>query len=410
MSIFGNFLSDNRGNVMMLAGGCIVTVMLGSAIAVDYAQALAVKKQLQANLDMAVLQGAKSTTDPSTHAAKAFDSLTDQLAAIADIDVVERSFALSDSGTTLTAEATVRVDMSFMDVFGVSTMDVGTNSGVSWSSGLGDSAGCVYLTDPRNTGLEMDDGGSFTTDCPIHINTRGTAIEIEDGGIAEFSQICANGHLEVEESTITPSSIDRSCEVIVDPFAGMAGPSELQGSCTTSSSKNARNGTTIVLSPGVHCGKVTAKNNGVIELEPGNHYFKSGLELESGGTLTGDDVLVILDIGIEEYEWEGIVDLTGRQTGDHKGFVIYAEDYAGSSNSIEIEEGAVFNAEGVIYLPNTKIEIDDEINTIVTRSILVTDRIEMDDGGSFVFKMKEESDTPLPDALTSGVKNLRLMY
>ena len=189
----------------------------------------------------------------------------------------------------------------------------------------------------------------------------------------------------------------------------LAPPTIANQGCSQNSDISVAAGNTERLAPGVHCGHVQIANGGSVELDAGEHVFRGGLNAANGSEISGDDVLMVFERAHDVYTLDGKLDVKGRTSGEFRGFVFYHEDYRGNSNSIDIGPQADFNAEGLIYLPNTNMRISADVNELVTRSILVTDRIELSGNASFTAVANEQSTTPLPDALlATDASNLRL--
>ncbi|SOE08608.1 putative Flp pilus-assembly TadE/G-like protein [Hoeflea halophila] len=400
------FSQDRSGNFSLMAAILMLPLILAAGLAVDFSRLVNAKYHAQGAVDAAALAAANNP------------HMTDE-----ELSTLARQYLvgnMSGEGEYKQSDISVRrngtgtVDVSFNAVLNPFFMQVADYPklafGVSAAATLGgasaENTGCVFLTDPRNTGLNMTDSSKFITNCVIMITTRGTAIKTGSSARAEFSGICANGSISASPGTLTPSEKLDSCSVVVDPFGGMSPPRELASSCISSGSSTG-SGQVKSLSAGVHCGMVTVSNNGTLNLKPGIHYFKAGLDLQGGGTLQGEDVLIALDKSVSTYTLSGKLNVTGLQSGSYKGFVIYHQDFSGSSNSIVVGPAADFRADGVIYLPNTNMKISTAVNELATQSILVADRFELQGNASFHAKIDTRSKTPLPD-LIGGEGNLRL--
>lgn len=400
------FLQNEDGNFVMVGALLTVPIIMALGMSVDYSRMLNAKNEAQIGVDSAALAAARepSMSDEEVRAlAKSFVMSN----VIGNDDVDSESITVTRSADgAVTVSLDTELPTEFMQVAGYPSMSINVSAVAAMdgdpSTITGNDSGCVYLTDPRNTGLKMEDDSRFSTNCAIMINTRGKAIDISDDAQAEFESICAQGSISATPGSLTPQQKDNDCDFVLDPFEGMAQPAELSAACSTSAKLNVNNNDDISLSPGVHCGAVTVNNKGTLELEPGTHYFKGGLDIHNGGTLTGDDVLVALNKGVYKYNISGTLDISGRKTGDYAGFVIYNEDFKGNSNRIIVGKKASFNAEGLIYLPNTSMLLDTSINEHASQSILVADRFELSGDAAFHARIDATSEVPIPSNIGGG--------
>jgi hypothetical protein len=406
-----NFLRDTSGNFAISGAIAAVVTITLVGMAIDLSRLDSARSHAQNAADLAALAAAKET-----------DMTNDQLKEFA------RAFFLANKageGEYKAGDIEVKrekdgvVNVSLDAVLHSTFMKIGDfpslNFSVEAAAVLGDQStsnmGCVYLTDPRNTGLKMSGSSGFSTNCVIMITTNGKALDLRGSATATFAGICANGSISAATGAVTPDRKIDDCTVVVDPFAGMSPPTELSAGCLGTIAIEIKGGESASLPAGVHCGKISVANKGLLELEPGVHYFKAGLDVHGGGTLEGDEVLLAFDKAIDTYTLSGKLDVNGLKSGDYKGFVIYHEDYSGNSNKIIVGANASFRADGVIYLPNTNMRLYTATNDLATQSILVADRFELEGNAAFHAKIDKTSMTPLPEADLSVVKKQsRLVY
>ena len=113
---------------------------------------------------------------------------------------------------------------------------------------------------------------------------------------------------------------------------------------------------TRVLAPGVHRIDFEIEGTGILRLQPGEHVFCNGLEIEGNGRLLGDDVLLMFTKGSSlSVSDNAFVSLSGRRSGNWAGFVMVSTRdnnknfYIGSSN--------VDKLLGTIYLPLARLSV-----------------------------------------------------
>lgn len=394
-------------------GLVIFLFLIAMGISIDFLRANRAQGELQSSLDAAVLAGVAADGAMAVEKANSVFSQSLQ----ASLKILDEANINSSFGAGVPdgfqGTASTSINTLFLGVIGRQSIPIDATAravlGVA-DELLTAEMGCVFLTDPVHIGLEMQGGSDFQADCTLQITTDTRAIVIGGGSNAELGGICAIGSIEVNSGTLTPSNVIPGCIPTVDPFGGLAAPTETLGGCATTDNF-AISANNFDLAPGIHCGLVTVLNGGEVTLEEGIHIFRGGLDINAGGTVLGDDVLLVFEEVIDDYNINGTLDVSGLQTGDYQGFVIFHEKYFGTSNSLNLANGSSFTAEGVIYIPNTHIIVKTNANELATRSILVTDRFELDNNASFKATILETSTTPLPLALTetTGVGFPRLV-
>ncbi len=402
------FARNNAGNITILFALCSLIVLGAAGLGIDSLYRANVRSHVQESLDAAVLAGAKKDTGKIATAQRIFDAAINDPSSPISSTRVNVSFNATDNGGV---SGTVVADPAvwLLGAAGILPDQITIESGAEWGNYSSDVLGCVYLTDHVNTGLDMEDSSNFEADCAIQIWTTNTAIEIDDSATARFELICARGTLDVDGGTLLPTTIDGECVPVEDPFEMLAPPAEITGLCNSNADVTVTNGQTVPLSSGVHCGLVTIESGGELALAAGIHQFRGGLNVDTGGLLSGVDVLAAFDRSIPTYRIDGDVNISGLVSGPYQGFVLYHDDYLGGSNEILIGPNANFVAEGVIYLPNTNFKMQSNVNEFATHSILITDRFELEGNASFRAVVQTNGPVPLPhDSLAVGFTGLRL--
>lgn len=395
MRAIRNFHHDQRGSVAIMFVVGSVMMILAIGIAIDSWQRAVVRNHVQNALDAAVLVGARANADKVGAAKQAFFSNLKTAAPKIEQSALKPAFVALPSGG-ISGQIDVDVDPFLVQVAHITPDALNVVATADFATTTSQSGGCIFLTDPKNTGLNMTGNSSMVADCSLQITTKNTAIELSGNASAEFQSICANGTIDAPNGNLTPNVKLLNCTPIVDPFAGLPEPNELKQACDSNNDLKLKNKQSSSLIAGVHCGEVVINSGGSLELLPGTHVFRGGLEIKNGAELFGKDVLIILVQENDDYKFFGNVKVSGLQSGFYRGFVMYHADYSGSSNTVDIGPKANVTLEGVIYLPNTNIDIKTNLNEFATRSILVTDRLEISGNGSFTASVTSTSPTPLP--------------
>ncbi|MEM1396265.1 MAG: pilus assembly protein TadG-related protein, partial [Pseudomonadota bacterium] len=400
----------------MLFAFSLLTLSVAVGGAIDYSRAADAKRRLQDALDSAVI--AAAVTPPGgnvgTRATNAFNLAISQSGLGAEVSGLTPNLP-SAGASEFGADASAGFETAFLGIIGIDELPIQAEARATPITGgryASAEHGCVYFTDPKNRGLEIENGGKFEADCTVHLWTRGNSVKVHNGGELAVGGVCARGSFEIASGAIAShTGSTPGCNLILDPFSNMQDPAESEGGCTRSGTYVINNGQSETFGEGINCGKVIVKNGGTLTLAAGIHTFKGGLQIDEGGEMNGEDVLVVFKRQTNEYDINGKLDIEGRRSGEYQGFVIFHEDYSGNSNRVNIGQNAYFVADGVIYLPNTRIWLYSQVQKFATRSLLVTDRIKISANASFTATIVSESDTPLPNGIgESGVVNARLSF
>lgn len=182
--------------------------------------------------------------------------------------------------------------------------------------------------------------------CLVHSNQD---VVLDGGSALSAGAVQASGSAK---GNITPGA-SVGAPVQPDPFASL--PTKSNAACVDSGKLKADRGVTTNVPAGVHCGKWEASKGAVLHLGPGEHYFRGAeLNIKDDSKLYGRDVVLIFDGKSKlKFQDQAIVDLEGRKSGTHAGFLIVTDrDHA---NDLEIWSDSVDNLLGVIYAPAAKL-------------------------------------------------------
>lgn len=205
-------------------------------------------------------------------------------------------------------------------------------------------------------------------DCLIHSNED---VVVEGSSWLQAGVVSA---VSAASGRITPSAVLGAAEV-PDPFADL--PTGTNKPCSTVGKLVSLLTTT--LPAGVHCGKVEVASGGRLTLAPGEHYFRgSELNVKENGLLYGRDVVIFLDKGSKvSFQDTAKVDLEGRETGPHAGFVLIADRK--NSNDVEIWSDNVDNLLGTVYVPGSRLVVmgDERVAEDSDWTVVVAEEIQL---------------------------------
>jgi Flp pilus assembly protein TadG len=131
-----DFCSAQSGNVALTFGIAIIPIMCGVGAAVDYSRANDVKVKLQSAVDSTALMLSKeAATDTSSqlqsNASKYFLAMFNP-SGVQNVSLT--ATYSSTGGTNIVVNGSALVPTTFMQIFGVNTMEVGSSSTVRWGS------------------------------------------------------------------------------------------------------------------------------------------------------------------------------------------------------------------------------------------------------------------------------------
>ena len=121
------FATSERGSISIMAGIAAIPLLVAGGAAIDFERAVNAKAQLLVSLDSAALYAASlPTTDPTalTTAAQMYVQQNYHN----NGDAVLSNFAITTSGTTVTATGQVKLTNYFMSIVGIPTTTVVANS------------------------------------------------------------------------------------------------------------------------------------------------------------------------------------------------------------------------------------------------------------------------------------------
>lgn len=204
--------------------------------------------------------------------------------------------------------------------------------------------------------------------------------------------------------TITPAP-QTDAPIIDDPFSSMS-ISPPGGICSPLDLVSEL--LPIVLTPGVHCGNITAIKSAQITLLPGDHYFQKGsLVLQDQSTLSGDNVVLVFGKDAKfQFKDTSQIRLKGRRQGSYAGFVIATT--RDNTNSFEISSSAARELLGTVYIPNAELKINGNAKVADQSAwtVVVSKSIKLVQNPSLVInKNYAGSSVPVPSGVGNKAKS-----
>jgi hypothetical protein len=344
---FVRFWRDRRGNFATLAAVLIVPLVMLAGGATDYARSSTAKTEVQQALDQAVMQVIRlPASERQAKGVLAFRSVPLRLTQ-ADDPV----FTTDPVNGTVSAVTLARVPTAFLSMAGIPRLIVKVEA----SAGLDAPQVGRCLTILAGSTPTV---ASFNTAKVIGANCL---LDLQSTGSPNFnSSTVSTSELCVRSTTVTNSgstltNLKTSCTSSAPAVTVPTAPTI--GSCVVNN--RTLNGGTLTLSPGTHCGSLTADGTAVT-LSPGTHVIRQGSwTIRTGGSLTGVGVTIYFDdASALTLASLTSLNLSAPTSGAQQG-VLFSEDLTNFSSSLNINtRPANSKLTGLIYLPKRTLNIN----------------------------------------------------
>lgn len=415
-----SLLSNIRGNIAAVTAIAFVPIAGAAVMAVELTLASAERSQLQAIVDSAALAGATEMAIPAR------DAVGIQATAEA---FASEAYSKTSSPTPVTFTANVNryeriITVSAMGsrrpMIGIPGIGSTSLTASATAESLQNVPLCVLQTNYQPpvktakflarvgvaavTGFDLFDQAKIRAGgCLIHSNER----------------IAANDRAEIEASrvqavTAATGQINPTANVgalkIEDPFTTLnLNPKSMAG-CQPLKRITIGAGQTYIMPPGVHCEKIDVLSNGVLQLQPGEHFFFGDLDFNDNASLLGDDVVLIFG-PLYKFNFGGNtrVELSARKAGPLAGFLIAT--HPTNYQSFTISSNNVRQLLGTIYIPRAELIIsstgsvaqESAWSVIVARAITMTNNPVLVINSDYV-----NSGVPVPDGVGPSEATPRL--
>ena len=161
--------------------------------------------------------------------------------------------------------------------------------GMKWLM-LIEPAMCMIALDANGTKSTGNSDAINASNCLVQVNSNNNdAVDMSGSTTIKTAENCFVGKLHTYSPSSVSPAADATCNVLVDPFAGLAKPTI--GACDYNKYKAPNNST---LSPGVYCGGLTISST-TVTFAPGLYIIKDGdLNASGTSTMTGNGVTFFL--------------------------------------------------------------------------------------------------------------------
>jgi Putative Flp pilus-assembly TadE/G-like len=384
---------NTSGSVANVFAIALVPVLVSVGAAVDYLRMADLQNDLQATADIAALSGAAAQAETHAvrkdHAAKSFQANKPAGVAmlVPDISIV---------GDTIKVSATAKLNMSLMQLAGISEAEISAHSTAAFGSVP--SSACLIALEPSDKEAVLINSNSriIATDCDIQVNSSNSQAMFGNSiGNATAQKICVKAG-----STFSPTP--SRCPAIADPLHALPVPSEADDPCDYNdlSISGSR-----ILDPGVYCGKTELNAGANVTFRPGIYVMRNGeFILNSNSRGAGDGVMFYLT-GTNNprfnFNSDSHVDFSAPTSGTYAGIAFFQQRGATADFSI-LNSDSTSSLEGVVYLPSTPVHLNSfgSLSASTPWTIIIADKLEVNSGSTLRVNANYAASTvPVPAGL-----------
>ena len=390
------FRQCTRASVVTIFALAMPVLAVAVCGAVEITEVVRTKAQLQVIVDGAALAGAQQlTTDRSLATSERARLAADAQAVAVAPNWTITTGAQADSKTGSMRVAQDAVRPSF---FGSLLPPGGFHLTVSATAAAkGSLPLCVLGASSAGPDVVALDKSAVVTaaNCLVQSNA---GIQVKDG-----AYLSAGSTRSVAGATgsISPAPVT-DAPAVSDPFASLS--IVIPGGCK--GEKLELDSGTTVLSPGVHCDKLTLSGSALVMLSPGEHYFTGGgFDVQDNAQIAGADVVMIFKGQYKmKFKDAATLSIEGRKSGLYAGFVLITDRSFKGNFSISSDRARKLY--GTIYLPTATFDVSGSNNKVADQSpwtIVVASKLKVSDSANLVINSNYAgSVVPVPNGVGSG--------
>jgi Flp pilus assembly protein TadG len=373
------FPRDRRGVVAPLVITLLPAALGGTALAVDAGFFYVQDQRVQVAADAAAMGVSKilasnpTTAQMQAAALQAVDDMTGGNMA----GTIQTPISVTQTSTGVTVTVSSKSNDFFGGALGVVAPTLSTTAVVKQiSSSSASGTSCVLALNTSSTAVEVSGGATVTLDSGGNCAVRSNGgFLVTGGGTLVTAGLYTGGTIVNNWATIKNSSGGTPTEVqndgtLTDPYLSNTALQTALTTVATSSTSNVPSpggGAKITLSPGYY-GSWNVSNGTTWTLNPGTYYVNGSFSTGGGATITGTNVTIIVS-GAINFAGGSTITLSAPTTASGVG--IAGIVIAGSTSSTtSLTGGASSKLTGVVYLPNSTVDISGGTNTGSTGTCL----------------------------------------
>jgi Flp pilus assembly protein TadG len=414
------FFKSLRGNISIGVALTFIPFAMLTSAAVDMANAVRMKAELQSAADAGVLSAAISLSAGKSDNDKvkvANDTFYANLSPKLLASLVATPITTIDFPTKK-VHMTVQVETrQVLTKFFAETMKLGVEATANVEKG---NPICMMAMN-KSLDKALNIQGSATISakgCAVHANSSSDLGLYQTGtATAEAETFCVYGGYSGAPGTFRPTP-ETNCYREEDPAASTFAAA-MAVTDTTTCKALADNPspvkTDMTITPGVYCGGLKIFS-GTVTMQPGTYVIRNGeFEVRAGATLTGNGVTILLvgDSTTRYINQGGAnMQIMAPTNGPWAGFVIAQEPASIPTKTNQITGGGLMDINGVVYFPTQPLLVtgNGEIGDYSSLFAILADTISVQGTGTLIIHISNEySSLHLPELPTSK-DQVRLSY
>lgn len=405
------FARSERGSIALPFALVLPVLAMSTGAAVDFASRADEHRRLQIVADSASIAALRKLPDTAaaTQAAIAVGGANRQLGDVITSSDVEfgtwSDGAFSPGGENsairVTASRTADKGNAFKGIFSgtLPFFDGDISANATVMSGGGTDPICILILDPDgNDALDIDpDAQIVAPDCAVRVNSdhRG-AVEIGSGAVVDVASMDVVGGVSLSRRAtlaVTPST---GVSSFADPYADL--PEPRNDDC--GGAKRIRDTTTTITAEFAFCDGLVL-DNAHVTLEPGVYVIKDEFTMKNGSSIEGENVLIFLQHdGSDMFFYSNTsFNVSGRTEGIYEGMLLWSDD--ANNNDHDFYSKVGLKSSGTIYMPNSQLEFEDNVQWETDCIRIVARELELDNGS--IYK-SSDPEANCSDNIYSSVK------
>ena len=356
------FLTDERGQTMIVTALCIACICGTAGFAVDVGTLFKAKRTLQTAADAAAIVGAAEVNyGDATSAAKAASAKNGITDGSGGATVTVNSPPLSGphAGTAGYVEVIVTVSEPtfFMKVFSLSSMNVSARA----VGGSAPTTGCIYTLDPSGTDIGLSGGGDLNMpDCGIVVDSASSsAVTLSNNASLTAQSVGIVGGYTGSASNYSPLPITGIAPA-PDPLAYLTPPSFSPAACLPDPKVNSSSASTIgpAISGGTVCyNGLTINGKGTVTLTPGTYVINGGFSSSGSAPINGTGVTFYLAApnGSVSLTGSGALNISAPTSGTYSGLLFFEDP--NDTNTMKVAGSDGSNLQGIFYAPDAALNL-----------------------------------------------------
>lgn len=355
------YFRDESASTLPLAALAFPVILGFAGLGTDAAYWMSEKRELQAAADAAVLAaGYELANDSSDYMDTAAVREAQRNGYHSDANGVLQLNTVSSGsdGTVLAVTLTQDANTFFSQIVFTNPIRVSAYAEAHISGVTGNF--CILALEE----LQDDSLSTFgavnveAPSCGLAVNSNSPeALTLTGNSSVEVGTVRVVGDYDTKGGSVNfiYSDLQTGTAPLEDPYADLEVPDD--GPCDEN---NLKVNSSTFLTPGRYCGGLDISGTNDIELDPGVYIIDGGdLKITGGGTITGDDVTIILTGDGNDYAQVDIsgnreLELYASDSGDYSGVVFYQDRNSPYSKNAEnkIVGTAKISLNGAVYFPN----------------------------------------------------------